>query len=236
MAAKLPDYDVLPDTPAPGDGVKRYGGYKASLADPNLLARSDKQKVYTTPIGEVRVGEEGWYRLPGTNVEVTKLPLQRSRGDGGPFFARLTWKDASDYAKSIGARLPSVLELDALAEDPATTFLSLTLQDVTGTPYGHASREKGSVDHDLNVTRKLAEAGYVGKGAVINAGKHWVDNREGKNWRNEKGEDMGSPAGPNYGFYNKKRAGDVIQGKGFRHGQNHTDPSQTTMLAREVSP
>jgi hypothetical protein len=85
--------------------------------------------TYTTPLSEVRVGSEGWYKIPGFEYEISKLPLQRkSTNDGGPFFARITYQQAENFFaepqnQKDGWRLPKPEELDALINDANSTFV-----------------------------------------------------------------------------------------------------------------
>jgi hypothetical protein len=71
---------------------------------------------HLTAIEDAAVHESGWVALPGTSVEVLRLPLIDLRlalPSGMPLFARLDYRSALAWCERNGCRLIDKLELDA---------------------------------------------------------------------------------------------------------------------------
>lgn len=130
--------------------------------------------------------EGAWLPISDT-VEITKLPLYDTRN---VCFARLGGRLAKELLASMGARLPSVAELDelhthgmhiepyVLPTDDATMLLEAGIALHDGAAI-ERFREANMMSlewaqkHDNEVMTRLAKAGWVGQ-AVDNAGKHWA--------------------------------------------------------------
>ena len=146
--------------------------------------------VYITDPANVAIDPSGWYTLSnGTQITATP-PIDTATGG----YAHLRPRDWLTYAASIGARLPTLAEYDMLhAEglhiDPVTLPTQamviaanpgLDLHDNNAVQAAAQAMRNSSMSslawdqmHDAEVRRRLAAAGWDGKQAVDNIGKHW---------------------------------------------------------------
>lgn len=163
----------------------------------------------------------GWSEVPGTGVEVTRLPLidtANALPDGTPLFARLTYADALAVAAREGARLLAPGRINALRQPGVAVQLTPYL----GTPTAEVELVH-SERHDADVWRQLRALGWDGNTPVVGAGKHWVDGAPPGRSRLEGWDRDG--AGPGLALWQP----DMVA-----HNRQHFDDGTTTVLERDV--
>lgn len=129
--------------------------------------------VFRSLPASVEVHPTGWAEVPGTGVEVTKLPVidtAHSLPDGTPLFARLNYDDALAVAKRYGATLLKPGRINDLRKPG----VAVQLQPYLGTPTEETELVH-SERHDADVWRQLRALGWDGHKPVVGAGKNWVD-------------------------------------------------------------
>jgi len=145
---------------------------------------------YRTDLANIAIDPSGWATL-SDGTKITALPPIDTATGG---FARVRPSDWLTYAASIGARLPTLAELDRLhAEgfhiDPVTLpTQAMVLAAQAADPslsrdISTAAQQMRNVSlaspawdkiHDDEVRRRLAAAGWDGSQPVDNAGKLWA--------------------------------------------------------------
>lgn len=177
--------------------------------------------VYRSLPSEVAVHETGWAGVPGTGVEVTKLPLidtKHALADGTPLFARLTYNDAAKVAAALGARLIKPHRIDDLRKPGVAVQLTPYL----GTPIAETDIIHSEL-HDFDVWRQLRALNWDGTKPVVGAGKHWVHGAPPGRSRLEGWDRDG--AGPGLALWQP----DMVA-----HNRQHFDDGTTTVLERDV--
>lgn len=165
------------------------------------------------------IHHSGWARLPGTTVEVTRLPVidtAHALPTSEPLFARLTYADALTVAAAHGARLIAPGHVEALRRH------GLQLVPYLGTPIAETSLVH-SERHDADVWSQLRARGWDGAQPVAGAGKHWVHGAPVGRSR-LMGWDVDGP-GPGLRWW---------QPDDVAHNRQHHDDGTTTMLERDV--
>jgi hypothetical protein len=169
--------------------------------------------VHRTPPARAELHPTGW--VPWRGKEITAAPLIDLDHPG--VFARLTYRDALEVAKRLGARLLSQREHDELY---ATGH---RLKPIRQTPGPRMASLVYATLHDEMLRQQLEATLWDEKTPLANAGKQWV---------------AGAPKGLswNYGWWEKGAPhGGMWQPLGGQHADNHTDYSQLTMLVRDVA-
>lgn len=163
----------------------------------------------------------GWAEVPGTGVEVTKLPLvstTHALPDGTPLFGRLTYADALAVAAQHRARLLAPGRIHDLRRPGVAVQLTPYLGTPTAeTDLLHAER------HDADVWRQLRALGWDGTLPVVGAGKHWVAGAPPGRSRLEGWDRDG--AGPGLALW---------QPDAVAHNREHFDDGTTTVLERDT--
>lgn len=177
--------------------------------------------IHRTRPDTAAIHPSGWAELPGTDVEITRLPVidtmhsvDDTQGDAPPLFARLTYDDALAVAAAHGARLPAPGHIEALRR------YGLQLMPYLGTPIAETELQH-SVKHDADVHRQLDALGWDGVTPVAGAGKHWIDGAPAGRSR-LMGWDKDGP-GPGQVWW---------QPPAVAHNRQHHDDGTTTMLVR----
>jgi hypothetical protein len=104
-----------------------------------------------------------WVRLNAT-TEVTRVPLWDRRHD---LFARLTYREAAEFAASIDARLVSSDELEELRQ------IAIVIEPVTLAATKAMSSVEWSRRHDQEALRRLSLVDDF-KSPILGAGKHFI--------------------------------------------------------------
>ena len=116
--------------------------------------------VHRTPVEAAAVHASGWVRLPGTDREISRLPLIDTRhklATGEPIFARLDYKTALEWMKLHKCELPTRADFDAVRK------IGLVLKPVNlwtkkdGTPATFEAAER----HDALVYAQLHAASWL---------------------------------------------------------------------------
>ena len=177
----------------------------------------------------------GWFRIPGTDVEVTAVPVMDSEHtgpDGCPIAARLTYKDAKTVADRYGAKLLEFETFELLLKCEGVCVIEPNTQ-------AHTQRLEGSIKHDSKCWDDLTAAGWDGFSAVLGFGKHHQSGApEGraylKGWWTQFLEHFTPPKGqPGHRFGSGWIQQGTRSGKG-PHTDGVFDYGTTTMLERPV--
>jgi len=185
--------------------------------------------IHRTPPADASVHPSGFVRLPGTDVEISRLPLcdRRHRlASGEPLFARLDYAGALAWCALHGCNLPSAAELEA------ARVAGLTLRPVT---LPIASTLQAADLHDVTVWAQLAAAGWAHGVPVSGAGKHWVRGAPAgrawlMGWFVPKVEAYGSKTRTGPGWVQPAPAAGSLGA----HTDSHVDYSSTTLVVRAV--
>lgn len=171
----------------------------------------------------VELHPTGWAEVPGTGVEITKLPLvstTHALPDGTPLFGRLTYADALTVASQHHARLLAPGRIHDLRRPGVAVQLAPFLGTPTAeTDLLHAER------HDADVWRQLRALGWDGGKPVVGAGKHWIAGAPA-GWSRLEGWDKDG-AGPGLALWQP----DAIA----HRGASHYDDGTTTVLERDTA-
>lgn len=178
--------------------------------------------MYRTSLDSVGVSPEGWVMLPNAGrVAMTMRPLL-AIGNGTPFYARLTYRDARAAAQRLGGRLPTrgeVVAAIAYARSQGHVLSPVTLS------YGPEMMSLAHArEHDARVAVQLTRASYSrpreAEPMVAGIGKHWV---------------LGAAPGAARICGWPRADGSLIQqGIADNHNELHHDYATTTLVVRDV--
>lgn len=166
-----------------------------------------------------------WVQLNAT-TEVTRLPLWDLRHD---LFARITYREADEFATSIGARLISRDELEELRR------IAIIIEPVTLPATAAMSSIEWSRRHDQEAIRRLSLVDNFGS-PILGLGKHWLGDGvpPGRahlmGWWTEKLQRY-TPKRQGAGWIQQGAA----PGSPGPHDWNHRDYGTTTMLVRDAA-
>jgi hypothetical protein len=176
------------------------------------------EETYSTPPESAIVPPTGWARLG--ELQYTTLPLLDARTD---LFARLSYRDALESARLLGARLPTVDELERIwLEGFRITPCPLVKDEADLSRMRSIAYAR---KHDRCVWKQLDSQGWDQKLPVANAGKWWT---------------AGAPAGRAwlYGWWYPQHDGSTLivqnrpQGPG-PHDDQYRDYGSLTYLVRD---
>ena len=176
--------------------------------------------IHHTKLTDCTIHPSGWAAVPGTNVEVTALPVIDTlyEVEGGPIFARLNYDEALDVAYRYNARLLAPGRINDLRKPG----VALQLLPYLGTPIAETELSHSEL-HDADVWRQIRALGWDGKQPVVGAGKHWVAGAPPGRSRLEGWDRDG--AGPGLALWQP----DMVA-----HNRLHFDDGTTTVLERTV--
>ena len=176
--------------------------------------------IHHTKLTDCTIHPSGWSAVPGTNVEVTALPVidMLYEVEGGPIFARLNYDEALDVAYRCNARLLAPGRINDLRKPG----VALQLLPYLGTPIAETELSHSEL-HDADVWRQLRLLGWDGKQPVVGAGKHWVAGAPPGRSRLEGWDRDG--AGPGLALWQPDQVA---------HNRLHFDDGTTTVLERTV--
>lgn len=203
---------------------------------------------HLTAVEDAAVHESGWVALPGTTLEVVRLPLVDravTLADGRPLFARLDYRSALVWCERNGCRLIDKLELDAYRR-ASTVLRPVLLPDFAQRKA--SPRRPGESDqawdirlragmtsvawsqrHDEKVWEQLSALRWNGTTLVFGAGKHWIHGApQGRSWLMGWWRGTETPAREEY--WQKPP-----QTPNGPHDDRHHDYGTTTLVVRDVT-
>jgi hypothetical protein len=162
--------------------------------------------------------------LPGLLVTREPLRCTGPEAEQGIVWARASERRAREVATSLGARLPTAAECEAIARDPRVRIISMCAQP----PDHRMTSPEWARRHDACVALKLAqlEAGQM----PWTIGKHWVQAPTiGKHWVQAPGRTA------MFGFYLRSRDPKSIVQRGgtTMHNAAHVDYAMTVALVKQ---
>ena len=196
-------------------------------------------EVYRTAIANIVVPR----RVPlGPGVEVTQTPLLDPTGPG---LAHLDVRTLVPFAKSLGARLPTLAEmllLHQVAASAGTELVPVILPDdvmraagcVPGDP--RMSTLEWCRHADADVLAQIQALGDIGDAPVANAGKSWVAHQASP-WEPPAGKsDLCGWWVHDVSAYSSTRRGPgfIQQGGGWPHADTQADYGSTALLVWSV--
>jgi hypothetical protein len=201
---------------------------------------------HLTAIEDAAVHESGWVALPGTSLEVVRLPLVDMRlalPSGMPMFARLDYRSALAWCERHGCRLIDKLELDAYRE-ASTVLRPVLLPDAAqrqasprrpgesnqawdGRLRAGMTTVAWSERHDTKVWEQLSALSWNGTTLIFGAGKHWIRGApKGRSWLMGWWRGSETPARNEYW----QKPPQSVNGP---HDDRHHDYGTTTLVVRD---
>jgi hypothetical protein len=153
--------------------------------------------------------------LPGLLVTREPLRCTGPEAEHGIVWARASERRAREVATSLGARLPTAAECEAIARDPRVRIISMCAQP----PDHRMMSPEWARRHDACVALKLAQLEADQMPWTI--GKHWVQAQVGRTAM--------------FGFYLRSRDPKSIVQRGgtTMHNAAHVDYAMTVALVKQ---